>query len=48
MLMALDTKFELFEYGKIYANGVEVSEGIAKSTVFGNTNAFNRSGILIW
>lgn len=47
MLMALDAKFELFEYGKIYPNGVEVSEGIAKSTIFPNYNAFTASGILI-
>jgi len=47
MLMALDAKFELFEYGKIYPNGVEVSEGIAKSTIFANFNAFEMGGILI-
>lgn len=47
MLMALNAKFDMFEYGKIYPNGVEVSEGIAKSTIFANFNAFEMGGILI-
>lgn len=37
----------LMEYGKRYPNGVEVSEGIAKSTIVGNISAFKKSGILV-
>lgn len=37
----------LMEYGKRYPNGIEVSEGIAKSTIAGNIAAFNESAILI-
>ena len=37
----------LMEYGKRYPNGIEVSEGIAKSTIAGNIAAFSESAILI-
>ncbi len=37
----------LMEYGKRYPNGVEVSEGIAKSTIAGNIAAFSESAILV-
>lgn len=47
MLMALDAQFDLFEYGKIYPNGVEVSEGIAKSKIFANFNAFEMGAFLL-
>ncbi|WP_130860025.1 FAD-dependent oxidoreductase [Gracilibacillus phocaeensis] len=44
--VAADT--QLMKYGKQYPNGVEVSEGIAKSTIGGNITAFNEgSAILI-
>ncbi|WP_440897721.1 FAD-dependent oxidoreductase [Amphibacillus sp. Q70] len=45
---AADADTQLMEYGKQYPNGVEVSEGIAKSTIGGNITAFNEgSAILI-
>lgn len=45
---AVDADTQLMEYGKQYPNGVEVSEGIAKSTIGGNITAFNQgSAILI-
>ena len=37
----------LMEYGKRYPNGIEVSEGIAKSTIGGNIPAFSMSAILV-
>ena len=37
----------LLEYGKRYPNGIEVSEGIAKSTINGNIPAWKMSAILI-
>lgn len=43
----IDAATRLMEYGKRYPNGVEVSEGIAKSTIAGNIAAFNESAILI-
>ncbi|WNS45582.1 FAD-dependent oxidoreductase [Paenibacillus sp. MMS20-IR301] len=43
----IDAGTRLMEYGKRYPNGVEVSEGIAKSTIVGNISAFKKSGILI-
>lgn len=43
----IDAATRLMEYGKRYPNGVEVSEGIAKSTIAGNIAAFNKSAILI-
>lgn len=43
----LDAATRLMEYGKRYPNGVEVSEGIAKSTIAGNIAAFNKGAILV-
>lgn len=43
----VDAATRLMEYGKRYPNGVEVSEGIAKSTIGGNIAAFNKSAILV-
>jgi fumarate reductase flavoprotein subunit len=37
----------LMEYGKRYPNGIEVSEGIAKSTIAGNIAAFKKSAIIV-
>ncbi len=37
----------LLEYGKRYPNGIEVSEGIAKSTINGNIPAWKLSAILV-
>ena len=37
----------LMEYGKTYPNGIEVSPGIAKSTINGNIAAYNESAILV-
>ena len=37
----------LLEYGKRYPNGIEVSEGIAKSTINGNIPAWKMSAILV-
>ncbi len=37
----------LMEYGKRYPNGVEVSEGIAKSTIGGNIVGWTMSAILV-
>jgi len=37
----------LMEYGKRYPNGIEVSTGIAKSTIAGNIAAFNENAILV-
>jgi fumarate reductase flavoprotein subunit len=43
----IDAATRLMEYGKRYPNGIEVSEGIAKSTIAGNIAAFNESAILV-
>ena len=43
----IDAATRLMEYGKRYPNGIEVSSGIAKSTIAGNIAAFNESAILI-
>lgn len=43
----LNAATRLMEYGKRYPNGVEVSEGIAKSTIAGNIAAFSKSAILV-
>lgn len=43
----IDAATRLMEYGKRYPNGIEVSAGIAKSTIAGNIAAFNESGILV-
>lgn len=37
----------LMEYGKRYPNGIEVSEGIAKSTIAGNIVGWTMSAILV-
>lgn len=43
----IDAATRLMEYGKRYPNGVEVAEGIAKSTIAGNIAAFDESAILV-
>jgi fumarate reductase flavoprotein subunit len=43
----IDADTRLMEYGKRYPNGIEVSEGIAKSTISGNIKAWTMSGILV-
>lgn len=43
----VDAATRLMEYGKRYPNGIEVSEGIAKSTIGGNIPAFSMSAILV-
>lgn len=51
ILMATTDKLKaatrLMEYGKRYPNGIEVSEGIAKSTIAGNIAAFSASAVLV-
>ncbi len=37
----------LLEYGKRYPNGIEVSEGIAKSTIAGNLKIWDKASILV-
>lgn len=44
---SIDAATRLMEYGKKYPNGVEVDEGIAKSTIAGNIAAFSESAILV-
>lgn len=43
----IDAATRLMEYGKRYPNGVEVSEGIAKSTIAGNIAGWTMSAILV-
>lgn len=43
----VDAATRLMEYGKRYPNGVEVSEGVAKSTINGNIAAWKMSAILV-
>ena len=43
----IDADTRLLEYGKRYPNGIEVSEGIAKSTINGNIPAWKMSAILV-
>lgn len=43
----IEAATRLMEYGKRYPNGIEISEGIAKSTIAGNIAAFNESAILV-
>ena len=43
----IDADTRLMEYGKRYPNGIEVSEGIAKSTINGNIPAWTVSAILV-
>ncbi len=48
MAQNVDAKTQLLEFGKRYPNGIEVSPGMAKSTIAGNITAFNEhSAILI-
>lgn len=49
LLMAekVNAATRLMEYGKRYPNGIEVSEGIAKSTIGGNIKAWTMSAILV-
>lgn len=43
----IDAATRLMEYGKTYPNGVEVSEGKAKSTIAGNIEVFKENAILV-
>lgn len=43
----IDAATRLMEYGKMYPNGVEISEGKAKSTIGGNIVVFKENAILI-
>lgn len=43
----IDADTILMEYGKRYPNGIEVSEGTAKSTIAGNIVAWTMSAILV-
>ena len=43
----IDADTRLMEYGKRYPNGIEVSEGIAKSTINGNITGWTMSAILV-
>ena len=43
----IDADTRLLEYGKRYPNGIEVSAGIAKSTINGNIPAWKMSAILV-
>lgn len=43
----IDAATRLMEYGKRYPNGIEVSEGIAKSTIAGNIAGWTMSAILV-
>lgn len=43
----IDADTRLMEYGKRYPNGIEVSQGIAKSTIGGNITGWTMSAILV-
>lgn len=43
----IDAATRLMEYGKTYPNGVEISEGKAKSTIAGNIVVFKENAILV-
>ena len=43
----LNAATRLMKYGKIYPNGVEVSQGYAKSTIGGNIEVLKRNGLLV-
>ncbi len=43
----IDADTRLMEYGKRYPNGIEVSEGIARSTIGGNIVGWTMSAILV-
>lgn len=47
MARKVDAATRLMEFGKRYPNGVEVSEGIAKSTIAGNIVGWTKSAILV-
>lgn len=47
MGMKLNAGTQLMQYGKRYPNGIEVSPGIAKSTIYANVGAFGQAGILV-
>lgn len=47
MAEAAGAKLENMQYGKLYPNGVEVSPGYAKSTIFGNNAALLQSAFLV-
>lgn len=47
MATAIGADTRLMEYGKRYPNGIEVSEGTAKSTIDGNLVAWTMSAILV-
>lgn len=44
---AVNAETQNMEYGKTYPNGIEVSEGIAKSTIGGNLIVLKENGILV-
>ncbi len=43
----IDADTRLMEYGKRYPNGIEVSEGIAKSTIAGNLKVWDMASVLV-
>lgn len=43
----IDAATRLMEYGKIYPNGIEVSEGYAKSTIGGNLAVLKENALLV-
>ena len=47
MASAVNAATRLMEYGKRYPNGIEVSAGIAKSTIAGNIVGWTMSAILV-
>ena len=47
MAEAVDAATDNMEFGKRYPNGVEVSEGLAKSTIAGNIVGWTMSAILV-
>ena len=47
MAQAVGAQTANMEYGKRYPNGIEVSEGMAKSTIAGNIVGWTMSAILV-
>ncbi|MGX7112007.1 NADH-dependent flavin oxidoreductase [Gemella cuniculi] len=43
----VDAATRMMEYGKIYPNGIEVSNGYAKSTIGGNIAVLRENGLLV-
>lgn len=43
----VDAATRMMEYGKIYPNGIEVSNGYAKSTIGGNIAVLKENGLLV-